>query len=232
MAFKVCPSADKNSNGFPFLHLPLDLQMEIRDRLEVNDLINLVRVSKSTAELVDQRLIIQQVESQLREYLEPRELFSIATCRSVLTLCGFNTTRQGAKPAASGRHVKFMKDLVAADNCYSWEGSYLRFILVALSPYRVLFSKYASRYMTQDRLRDFTIAELHTRATQILTESKTAPHNPDTSGQRNLKTTELLSEHRRRGDSFEKELDFLLTQHVLYYLMEELDKNPIFCGYV
>ena len=170
---KMYPLADdNNSRTFPFLQLPMDLQLNIRDRLEIADVSSFLKVSESMAKSVDQQLIIQQVESQLREYLEPRGIFSIATCRSILTLSNFSSfisPRQGAMQASKS-HVQYMKMLLAGS--YHWEASYLRFILVALSPYRTLFGNYASNFMTHERLRTLTSTELHVRATHMYINTK------------------------------------------------------------
>ena len=108
----------------------------------------------------------KQVECQLRSYLGPRELFSEATCSSILALCGFTDRQQGAKEA-SKKHVKAMKRMLRSGLLSSWTESHLRFSLVALTPFRPLFHQYLTEFVDEPSFSKNSIQDVYLAAFEI-----------------------------------------------------------------
>ena len=162
-------------SSFPFTSLPIDLQWKTIDVLDMDDFISLEKSSKTMAACMDEQYSKKYIKSHLKSYLQPRDLFSKATCRSILALCGARATRKADRKACKV-HVKAMKSMLCSGLSLglSWQQTYLRFPLVALSPFKLHFYKYVSHFMSEASLCDTPIQDLHRAALNIL-EKTTEP---------------------------------------------------------
>ena len=154
-------------SSFPFMSLPLDLQWKIIDALAMDDFLSLKRSSKAIAATINEQHSEQHVESGLRSYLEPRGLFSTATCHSILALCGSRGTTEGDKKAGEV-HAEALKKMLCSGLSHSWQQTYLRFPLAALSPFKLFFHQYASHFRSEGSLCGIAIQDLHQGALEIL----------------------------------------------------------------
>ena len=158
-----------------FTDLPLDMQLEIINRMNCDELVALMKTCKSMATLISKKLIMQRIKELVRMYLEPRGLYDLCIFKSILLLCGFEEAKGAHKDYTNNQAIQAHKTLFGGllhlKTCKSWEQSFFRFILVAICPCRLLCFNFVKHFMDLPSLRKLTIEGVYHRASKLHRES-------------------------------------------------------------
>ena len=158
-----------------FARLPKDVLSNIRDRLDLDELIALRRTCKPMIALIDESLIVQHARRMILAYDCPNDSLTSADCDKLLACCGFTDVPKGMDFKA-WLHVELIKKHFLEDPLGMglqamasniWKKIWFHTCVVPLWPSKHLFYKYLSQFETQLEENSQSAAEMYAEAETV-----------------------------------------------------------------
>ena len=171
--------ADAPIDERSFADLPKDIILNIRDRLDLDELVALRRTCKPMTALIDQRLIVQHARKQIQAYMSLNNDYISEDCEKLLACCGFTDVPRGMDFKA-WLHIYIIKERVVnippSLAVQDFGNSILRRIwfhtfVVPLWPSKHLFHRYLAQFEAELERNKESAAEMYSKAGRIYKEN-------------------------------------------------------------